>query len=106
MLDKYVLLHSGSALGFGVGPLLITNSGITLADLQAQPQLRVGIPGKYTTANFLLSMVAPQLQNKQEMLFSSIEQALIDQEIDVGLIIHENRFTYQAKGLKPEKLGS
>ncbi len=100
VLDKYVLLHSGSALGFGVGPLLITNSGITLADLQAQPQLRVGIPGKYTTANFLLSMVAPQLQNKQEMLFSSIEQALIDQEIDVGLIIHENRFTYQAKGLK------
>lgn len=121
VLDKYVLLDSGSALGFGVGPLLISDFGFTLDDLkslnasesaipdaEAQSRhskivnrnLKVGIPGKYTTANFLLSTAFPQLQNKQEMVFSEIEDALLRGEIDLGLIIHENRFTYQDKGLK------
>lgn len=100
LLENYILLHSGSALGFGVGPLLISKAEFSLSDLQQQSNLRVGIPGKYTTANFLLNMAAPQLQNKQEMVFSSIEDALLNNEIDLGLIIHENRFTYQSKGLK------
>ncbi len=100
LLENYILLHSGSALGFGVGPLLISKTGFSLSDLQQQSNLRVGIPGEYTTANFLLNMAAPQLQNKQEMVFSSIEDALLNNEIDLGLIIHENRFTYQSKGLK------
>ena len=100
LLDQYVLLHAGSAMGFGVGPLLISKNEFSEATLQAEPNLRVGIPGKHTTANFLLSMCMPHLQNKQELVFSSIEQALIDNEIDVGVIIHENRFTYQQKGLK------
>ncbi|HEY1025800.1 MAG TPA: 1,4-dihydroxy-6-naphthoate synthase [Sphingobacteriaceae bacterium] len=106
VLDKYVLLDSGSALGFGVGPLLISKK--QLSDLRPQtsalrPQtsdLIVGIPGKYTTANFLLGIAFPELQNKSEMVFSDIEQALLDETIDLGLIIHENRFTYQDKGLK------
>src|SRR5690606_431370 len=62
-------------------------------------KLRVGIPGKYTTANFLLGLAFPQLQNKVELVFSDIENALLEGRIDVGLIIHENRFTYQEKGL-------
>ena len=100
LLENYILLNSGSALGFGVGPLLISNKNVSLSDLQAQPNLRVGIPGKYTTANFLLSIAAPLLENRQEMIFSSIEDALLNDEIDLGLIIHENRFTYESKGLK------
>ena len=99
LLENYILLNSGSALGFGVGPLLISKTEFSLSDLQ-QTHLRVGVPGKYTTANFLLHMALPQLQNKQEMVFSSIEDALLHNEIDLGLIIHENRFTYQTKGLK------
>lgn len=100
LLENYILLNSGSALGFGVGPLLISNTEYSIPSLQEQSNLRVGIPGKYTTANFLLNMAVPQLQNKQEIVFSSIEDALLNNEIDLGLIIHENRFTYQAKGLK------
>lgn len=100
VLNNYVLLNAGSALGFGVGPLLVSKKELSLSDLQAQPDLCVGIPGKHTTANFLLGMIAPQLQNKREMIFSAIEQSLLDDEIDLGLIIHENRFTYQSKGLK------
>ncbi|WP_432712583.1 MqnA/MqnD/SBP family protein, partial [Pedobacter sp.] len=61
--------------------------------------LRVGIPGKFTTANFLLGIAHPQLTNKQELVFSEIESALLNDQIDVGLIIHENRFTYGDRGL-------
>lgn len=101
--DRYALLNSGSALGFGVGPLLICkkeNAGQIRLALQHQKcTLKVGIPGQYTTANFLLGIAFPQLLHKKEMVFSAIEQALLDEQIDAGLIIHENRFTYQDKGL-------
>ncbi|RDC56934.1 1,4-dihydroxy-6-naphthoate synthase [Pedobacter chinensis] len=101
--SQYALLDAGSALGFGVGPLLISHKYTpeTLAGLlkSGKTDLRVGIPGKYTTANFLLSIAYPTLQNKQEMVFSEIESALLDDKIDLGLIIHENRFTYQDKDL-------
>lgn len=101
VLDKYVLLDSGSALGFGVGPLLISNSEFDIPDSEFSTRnLKVGIPGKYTTANFLLSVAFPQLQNKKELVFSDIEDALLRGDIDLGLIIHENRFTYQDKGLR------
>lgn len=99
VVDKYALLDSGSALGFGVGPLLISNAEIR--DIQNRiTDLKVGIPGKLTTANFLFSLAFPQSKNKVEMVFSEIESALLDDKIDLGLIIHENRFTYQEKGLK------
>jgi 1,4-dihydroxy-6-naphthoate synthase len=101
--NQYALLDAGSALGFGVGPLLITKrhfNGENDAELQTpDSKLRVGIPGKYTTANFLLGIAYPHLQNKQELVFSEIESALLNGQIDLGLIIHENRFTYQDKGL-------
>ncbi|MFD0940535.1 menaquinone biosynthesis family protein [Pedobacter boryungensis] len=103
VVEKYALLNAGSALGFGVGPLLICkkenleriNQQLTAENCE----LKTGIPGKYTTANFLLGVGYPQLTNKKEMVFSEIENALLNEEIDLGLIIHENRFTYQDKGL-------
>lgn len=114
-IEDYELLDAGSALGFGVGPLLISNKQSLVESLsvlagQQLPEdmkrLRIGIPGKYTTANFLLSLAYPDLQNKVELVFSDIEQALLDDTIDLGLIIHENRFTYQDKGLyKVQDLG-
>src|ERR1700744_1708980 len=97
--DQYVLLDAGSALGFGVGPLLISNFEYSISDLNNTDH-KIGIPGKYTTANFLLGLALPNATSKQEMVFSEIEDALLDEKIDVGLIIHENRFTYQNKGLK------
>jgi len=101
--NQYALLDSGSALGFGVGPLLISHkyTAETLSEelKNNAGNLRVGIPGKYTTANFLLGIAYPELENKQEMVFSEIEDALLEGKIDLGLIIHENRFTYQDKGL-------
>jgi 1,4-dihydroxy-6-naphthoate synthase len=101
--DKYVLLDAGSALGFGVGPLLICKDDPEelISNLKSQiSNLRIGIPGKYTTANFLLGLAFPNATNKVELVFSDIENAVLDGRIDIGLIIHENRFTYQDKGLK------
>jgi 1,4-dihydroxy-6-naphthoate synthase len=95
----YVLLDAGSALGFGVGPLLITKNEELVGKSSDLSNYKIGIPGKYTTANFLLGLAYPHAQDKEIMVFSEIEDAVIKGSIDVGLIIHENRFTYQDKGL-------
>ncbi len=78
---------------------MISKVGFSISDLENNPSLKIGIPGKYTTANFLLSLAFPQATNKRELVFSDIENAVLDGRVDIGLIIHENRFTYQDKGL-------
>lgn len=95
-VNKYALLHSGSALGKGVGPLLIANTPLDLNNIN---QYKIAIPGFNTTANLLLSLAFPQAKNKTEVIFSGIEDAVLNGEYDAGLIIHESRFTYAAKGL-------
>jgi 5,8-dihydroxy-2-naphthoate synthase len=95
----YVLLDAGSALGRNCGPLLISKRPISRAEV-ASGALRIAIPGRYTTANFLLGLAFPAARNKTELLFSDIEGAVLEDRVDAGLIIHENRFTYAAKGLK------
>jgi 1,4-dihydroxy-6-naphthoate synthase len=95
----YVLLDAGSALGRTCGPLLISKRPIASEEV-ASGALRIAIPGKYTTANFLLGLAFPAACNRTEMLFSEIEGAVLDGRFDAGLIIHENRFTYAEKGLK------
>ena len=97
LTDNYVLLDAGSALGKGCGPLLVKPSNGKKLDLKNSI---IAIPGKHTTANFLLSIAHPEASNKVEVLFSDIEDAVIKGEVDAGLIIHENRFTYQDKGLE------
>ncbi|WP_276133333.1 1,4-dihydroxy-6-naphthoate synthase [Polluticoccus soli] len=95
-VDKYALLHSGSALGKGVGPLLITAPNANTAEIA---DMRIAIPGVNTTANLLLSLAYPKARNKEEIVFSEIEEAVLNGKYDAGLIIHESRFTYQQKGL-------
>lgn len=95
-LEQYTMLSSGAALGKGVGPLLVTKREIDMDKLESY---KVAIPGEATTANFLLSYAFPSVKNKAAMLFSSIEDAVCSREADLGVIIHENRFTYQKKGL-------
>lgn len=97
LTGKYLLLDSGSALGFGVGPLVISMKQMQLSELK---NCSIAIPGFNTTANLLLTLAVPEARNKKEVLFSSIEQGVVDGGYDAGLIIHESRFTYEAKGLK------
>jgi 1,4-dihydroxy-6-naphthoate synthase len=101
-LQHYTLLNAGSALGKGVGPLLITDSAQAITNNEIN-QASVALPGIHTTANLLFSFAYPEAKDKKFMLFSSIETALVNKEVDLGVIIHENRFTYQQKGLHKVK---
>jgi len=94
--QNYLILDAGSALGHRNGPLLISKNRIGISEL---PGLKIAIPGKYTTANLLFSIAWPEVVNKTEYLFSDIEDALLKDEVDAGLIIHETRFTYYRRGL-------
>lgn len=98
LTDDYHLLDAGSALGFGVGPLLVVKKD-SPALQKDKSEWKVAIPGKYTTANFLLSIAYPEIKNKTELLFSEIEKGVLNGSFDAGLLIHENRFTYEQKGL-------
>ena len=97
-ISEYLLLDSGSALGKNCGPLLIKKPNVALTS-----KSKIAIPGKYTTANLLLSISNPEYSNKVEVLFSEIENEILSGNVAAGLIIHENRFTYQQKGLKKVK---
>ncbi|HJV19032.1 MAG TPA: 1,4-dihydroxy-6-naphthoate synthase [Sediminibacterium sp.] len=105
VMNHYTLLNSGGALGMGVGPLLITraNSGVAIEQKGGAYTLPAGatiaIPGKNTTAHLLFSLAFPEAQNKVFSIFNQIEDAVLSGKVDAGVIIHENRFTYQDKGL-------
>jgi 1,4-dihydroxy-6-naphthoate synthase len=94
-VEEYILLNSGSALGKAVGPLLITKKNKPFdADKQT-----VLLPGINTTANLLFSFTFPDAHEKKFIRFDMIEDELVNDENIGGVIIHENRFTYQQKGL-------
>lgn len=96
LLDKYALLRSGSALGRNCGPLLLAKKTLDEEKIIASS---CAIPGRLTTANFLLSLAYPSLQDKRLYVFDEIEEAVLSGACTTGLIIHENRFTYADKGL-------
>ena len=94
--DEYALLESGSALGFGVGPLLIAKRHLSDEEIVDGP---IAIPGEHTTAHMLFRLRYPHASNKRFVIFSDVEEAVLSGEAVAGVIIHENRFTYADKGL-------
>lgn len=96
VLDKYIVLNSGSALGRGVGPLLIENDKLAIENAE---EYTVAIPGENTTAHLLFSLAYPNIKNKIFLRYDEIEDFVLSGK-GLGVIIHENRFTYEAKGLK------
>lgn len=104
LIEDYAVLESGSALGNHCGPLLICKPGM---ENKALDEAHVAIPGKYTTAHFLLRYAYPVLGKASEVLFSDIEAQVKNDGVDMGVIIHENRFTYAERGfLKIRDLGA
>lgn len=97
VLQQYKVLDSGGALGKGVGPLLITkDQTLSIDDVK---DARIAIPGINTTAHLLFSMAFPAAKNKSFHVFHEIEDLVLSGQVDAGVIIHENRFTYQQRGL-------
>lgn len=102
---NYGLLKAGGALGKGVGPLLISRFPLP------SPAVRhctIAVPGQNTTANLLFSLAFPEASNKVFMPYDQIEDFVLSSSSDLdniksvklGVIIHENRFTYRDKGLE------
>jgi len=98
VLGEYIVLTAGGALGKGVGPLLISKNDIAVTENINDKT--IVIPGENTTAHMLFSLAYPKAQQKKFIIFSDIEEAVLNGRADLGVIIHENRFTYQQKGLK------
>ena len=98
ILKNYQVLESGGALGKGVGPLLISNSDIQHSTFNIQ-HYQIAIPGENTTAYLLFSLAYANATNKKFMIFNEIENYVLQNKNTLGVIIHENRFTYQQKGL-------
>lgn len=96
VLDQYVLLGAGAALGRGCGPLLVARQHIRLEELSEKT---IAIPGRLTTAAMLLQLFAPQCAHLAEMRFDEIMPAVASGDADCGVIIHESRFTYHRMGL-------
>ncbi len=96
--DKYNLLNSGSALGRGVGPLLICNKNFAIDKDDVEKQT-IAIPGENTTAHLLFSLAYPGAASKVFLRYDEIENFVLEGK-GLGVIIHENRFTYQDKGLE------
>jgi len=106
--NNYTLLNAGGALGKGVGPMLIYKDQTIAANEKTATQnngkpiietMTVAIPGINTTAHLLFSLAFPQVKNKKFVVFNEIEDAVLSGKVDAGVIIHENRFTYEQKGL-------
>lgn len=95
--SSYQLLTAGAAIGTGNGPVLVSKKKIYPDELE---NLLVAIPGIHTTARLLMSVIYPKAKDLREYLFSDIEDAVLSDATDAGVIIHENRFTYQDKGLR------
>ncbi|MEP6711261.1 MAG: 1,4-dihydroxy-6-naphthoate synthase [Ferruginibacter sp.] len=95
LIDTYNLLNSGSALGRGVGPLLITNTKVINTNVETN---LIAIPGENTTAHLLFSLAYPNAKNKIFLRYDEIENFVL-QGKGMGVIIHESRFTYEEKGL-------
>ncbi len=98
--EQYCLLRSGSALGRGCGPLVISKKEQSLNELRNK---KIAIPGRLTTAYMLLQLYDPEFSGQPhniiEMPFDKIIDAVVSEKVDAGLIIHESRFTYPSYGL-------
>jgi 1,4-dihydroxy-6-naphthoate synthase len=96
IVKKYKVMNSGSALGKGVGPLLISQKPIDFNEVE---KYTIAIPGENTTAHLLFSLAFPNAKNKVFKRYDEIEKSVLESEKVLGVIIHENRFTYMEKGL-------
>lgn len=93
---NYIVLNSGGALGKGVGPLLISQKPVDFSDVE---KYTIAIPGENTTAHLLFSLAFPHAKKKVFKRYDEIENSVLESENVLGVIIHENRFTYMNKGL-------
>jgi 1,4-dihydroxy-6-naphthoate synthase len=94
-LKDYVILRSGGSFGLNYGPIVISKRKLTLSELRKGI---IGIPGKMTSANLLLNLALGEFNGK-EMPFQLIPEAVLNDKVDAGLVIHEAQITYDTSRL-------
>ncbi len=97
VLDKYILLETGSALGRGCGPIIVRKKG---SRVEISNQTKIAVPGLLTTANLLLSLFTDGKHISSPMRYDQIIPQILSGEHDLGVIIHEERFTFEDRGLE------
>jgi len=100
LADRYALLPHGASMGDKYGPILVAKRPIAASEGSgALRGLRIGIPGKLTSAYLTLQMFDPNFEAVM-LPFDEIQHAVIDGRVDAGLLIHEGQLTYAAEGLQ------
>jgi 1,4-dihydroxy-6-naphthoate synthase len=94
-LNKYTILTSGGSFGINYGPIIVSKENKSLTNLSNGV---IGIPGFLTSA-YLLMTISLGEQNCKEILFTDIPQAVTNNLVDYGLLIHESQITYQSQEL-------
>ncbi|RHX84068.1 1,4-dihydroxy-6-naphthoate synthase [Leptospira stimsonii] len=97
VMDQYSILDSGSALGRNCGPLLVFRKGKNLRSAKGK---KILIPGEFTTANLLLKLFLKNDFQAEAIRYDKIIPLLLSGEADFGVLIHEERFTYENQGLE------
>ncbi len=95
--EQYALLQTGAALGYGCGPLLVTSREMDPSRISS---CRIAVPGELTTAHLLLRLHSPGAARKVFVRYDEIIPMVASGDVDCGVIIHEDRFTYERAGLK------
>jgi 1,4-dihydroxy-6-naphthoate synthase len=95
--DRYALLDSGAAMGFGCGPVLIARKALGRS---AVDSCRIVLPGRWTTAHLLFRLWAPRAEQRCFVPYDRIFDHLAEGKADCGVIIHESRFTFEAAGFQ------
>ena len=92
--DKYVLMASGSSIGDGYGPLLISTRPMEPEELKGK---RIAVPGKMTTAYLALKLFQPDFEAVITP-FDKITDAVREKSVEAGLVIHEAQLTFDREG--------
>lgn len=92
--DKYRLMAAGSSVGDGYGPMIIANRPLAPEELKGK---RIAIPGIMTTAYLAMRLCEPDFE-AVETPFDRIPDAVREQRVDAGLVIHEAQLTYSRGG--------
>jgi 1,4-dihydroxy-6-naphthoate synthase len=95
LVDRYALLPHGASMGDKYGPILVAKRPLPSGSLAG---IKVGVPGRLTSAFLTLQMYDPSFEF-EVIPFDQIQQAIADDRVDAGLLIHEGQLTYKSEGL-------
>jgi 1,4-dihydroxy-6-naphthoate synthase len=93
--ENYWIMRTGASMGDGYGPIIVSKRFKSMSELAGKT---IGTPGKWTTANLLLKIYVDAVRHL-DMPFDQIIEAVLQEKVDAGLLIHEGQINFQQYGL-------